>query len=266
MRSGWSRSVILGVGLWVAMDVVAPVLWAQELPPAFPTQGVGPSAPAEGPPATAPATPAAPPRYVQVVDQADPPPSQGQVWREYDLRPHLTRVRGMENPQRAVIDWILRETGTDRWIGDTPGMVSFEGDRLRVYHVPEVQQTVESVIDRFVNPELSRFSVSVRLITIENVGWRALALPLMEPVRVETPGLQAWVMTRENACALALNYVAWSTIACTTPRTCKLAMARPMRSNAGSHAPTLNGCSSLRPITRATKSSWDNFKRDTCWN
>ena len=99
---------------------------------------------------------AAPPRYVQVVDNADPPPSQGQVWREYDLRPHLTRVRGMENPQRAVIDWILRETGTDRWIGDTPGMISFEGDKLRVYHVPEVQDTVAQVIDRFVNPELSK--------------------------------------------------------------------------------------------------------------
>jgi hypothetical protein len=139
---------------------------------------------------------------VQVVDKPGLPTSQGQVWREYDLRPYLTRVRGMEQPQRPVIEWILRETGTDNWLGEVPGMLSFEADRLRVYHLPEVQDAVAQIVDRFVNPELSKYSVGVRLITVENPAWRAMAMPLMEPVRVETPGLQAWTLSRENAARL----------------------------------------------------------------
>jgi hypothetical protein len=61
---------------------------------------------------------------------------------------------------------------------------------------------VAGIVDRFINPELSKYSVSVRLITVENTGWRAMALPLMNPVRVETPGLQAWTLTSENAARL----------------------------------------------------------------
>jgi hypothetical protein len=142
------------------------------------------------------------PHHVQIVENAKPAPSQGQVWREYDLRPYLTRVRGMAEPQQPVIDWILRETGTDRWLGDTPGMLSFEGDRLRIYHVPEVHDVVARVADRFVNPALASHSVSVRLVTVENAAWRAMALPLMEAVSVETPGLQAWTLSHENAARL----------------------------------------------------------------
>jgi hypothetical protein len=140
-------------------------------------------------------------RHVQVVESSEPP-SQGQVWREYDLRPYLTRVRGMAEPQQPVIDWILRETGTDRWLGDTPGMLSFEGDRIRVYHLPEVHDVVTRVTDRFVNPALAKYSVSVRLVTVDNVAWRSMALPLMEAVSVESPGLQAWTLSQENAARL----------------------------------------------------------------
>jgi hypothetical protein len=201
MAVRWSRhATVVLLSCWLTL-ACAVVTWAQGFPQSA-AGGVAPAAepssgeqPGEPPPAERP-------RYVQVVDNASPPASQGQVWREYDLRPYLTRVRGMEHPQRPVVEWILRETGTENWLGEVPGMLSFEGDRLRVYHLPEVQDVVARIVDRFVNPELSKYAVGVRLITVENTAWRAAAMPLMEPVRVETPGVQAWTLSRENAARL----------------------------------------------------------------
>lgn len=143
-----------------------------------------------------------PARYARINYEASPTPAQGQVWREYDLRPYLERVRGMESPHQPVIDWILRETGTQRWFGELPGMISFEVDRLRVYHVPEVHEQVAEIVERYVSPELASTAVSVRLVTVDSVNWRALAAPLMTPVRVQTPGVDAWLLTRENAALL----------------------------------------------------------------
>jgi hypothetical protein len=49
-------------------------------------------------------------RYVRI--RHGEPPAQGQEWRNYDLRPYLERVRGLENPHQPILDWILRETGS----------------------------------------------------------------------------------------------------------------------------------------------------------
>lgn len=139
-------------------------------------------------------------QYVRAQDSRMP--QGGQVWREYDLRPYLRRVQGLENPQQPLVDWILRETGTDRWFGSTAGLLSVEQDKLRVYHVPEVQAIVAGVVDRYVHPDLPGYAVSARLVTVESVNWRAAALPMLEPVRVETPGVEAWLMSRENLAVL----------------------------------------------------------------
>src|SRR4029434_5792179 len=43
------------------------------------------------------------------------PNEHGQVWREYDLSPYTLRVRDVAKPEQAIVDWILRETGTEVW-------------------------------------------------------------------------------------------------------------------------------------------------------
>jgi hypothetical protein len=43
------------------------------------------------------------------------PNEHGQVWREYDISPYTNSVEDSDRPQQAVIDWILRETGSDVW-------------------------------------------------------------------------------------------------------------------------------------------------------
>jgi hypothetical protein len=146
--------------------------------------------------------PAEGPRHVRVSESAGIAAAHGQLWRDYDLRPYLERVPGLTDPHRPIVDWILRETGTDRWFGDVPGMLALEPDQLRVYHVPEVQQTVAEIVDRFVDPDLSGWSVSVRLVTVESAAWRSAAWPLLRPVTVQTPGVEAWLLTQEQAAML----------------------------------------------------------------
>lgn len=126
----------------------------------------------------------------------------GQVWREYDLRGYLRRVQGLEEPHQPVVDWILRETGTARWFGSVPGMIAMEEGSLRVYHLPEVQQTVEDIVKRFADQQLSQWAVSVSLMTVESVNWRSIAMPMLQPVRVETPGVEAWLIRKEDAAVL----------------------------------------------------------------
>ena len=48
------------------------------------------------------------------------PNGAGQVWRDYDLTPYTSRVTTTAKPEQAIIDWILRETGTDVWFGEAP--------------------------------------------------------------------------------------------------------------------------------------------------
>ncbi len=133
------------------------------------------------------------------------PRDGGQIWQEYDIRPFVTRVRGLENPEQTIVDWILRETGTEVWFRPPAGVLTAEPEKVRVYHTPEIQAAVAGVIERFVRPDLTSHSVGVRLITLESANWRSLALPYLQPVEVQTPGVEAWLITKEHAAMMRAN-------------------------------------------------------------
>lgn len=128
--------------------------------------------------------------------------SDGQVWREYDIRSFTQRVRDQSKPEQAVIDWILRETGTNTWFGETMSMLTANRDVVRVYHTPEVQNVVNEVIERFLSTRSEANEVSVRLVTVSSPDWRVKALPILKPVQTQTSGIEAWILSRENAALL----------------------------------------------------------------
>ena len=127
------------------------------------------------------------------------PNDEGQVWREYDLRPYTTRVEGVEHPELAVKDWILRETGTETWFHEPLSILSVSRDKVRVYHTPEMQEIVSDIIDRFVAGRPEPHAIGVRLITLQSPNWRIKALPRMDAVEVHSAGVEAWLVSRENA-------------------------------------------------------------------
>jgi hypothetical protein len=127
------------------------------------------------------------------------PNDAGQVWREYDITPYTLRVTTTTRPEQAIIDWILRETGYEAWHSEPVGLLSANGRVLRVYHTPQMQDTVSEIVDRFVNTQAETQAFGMRLITLSNPNWRSKLHRALRPIPVQTQGVQAWVLSKEDA-------------------------------------------------------------------
>ncbi len=130
------------------------------------------------------------------------PNQHGQVWREYDISPYTMRVTSTSRPEQAIVDWILRETGYETWHSEPVALLSAGRRTLQVYHTPQTHQVVAEMVDRFVNTEAETHVFGVRVITIGHPNWRAKAYRLLKPVPVQTQGVQAWIMAKEDASLL----------------------------------------------------------------
>jgi hypothetical protein len=130
------------------------------------------------------------------------PNEHGQVWREYDISPYTSRVKEADKPEQAVIDWVLRDTGTEVWFSEPLGILSAARSTLRVYHTPEMQERVRDVVERLVASGAESHVLGVKLATVGSPNWRARAFPLLKPVDVKSPGVEAWLLSRENAAVL----------------------------------------------------------------
>ncbi|MGI9456158.1 MAG: hypothetical protein ACR2NU_06315 [Aeoliella sp.] len=150
----------------------------------------------------APITTAPPTRARVTKGSGTLPRDHGQVWREYDIRPYTARAQGVAKPEQAIVDWILRETGYEAWHTQPLGILSANSETLRVYHTPEMQSLVADIVDRFVNQQSQAEAFSLRVATVTNPNWRAKALPLMNAIPVQSPGVQGWIMPKENAAIL----------------------------------------------------------------
>ncbi len=132
------------------------------------------------------------------------PRTAGQEHRVYDLRPYTGYLTKHDHPEQAIVDWILRETGSDVWFSEPFGFLNADRDQLSVYHTPEMHNVVNSVVDRFVAGEKDPQVLNLRVMTVGNPNWRSRAHMLMQHVNVDSPGMQAWLLTKENA-ALVVN-------------------------------------------------------------
>jgi hypothetical protein len=130
------------------------------------------------------------------------PNKDGQVWREYDISPYTARVTSTNRPEQALVDWILRETGYEAWHSNVVSVLSADARVLRVYHTPEVQAMVADVVDRFVNSQGASQIVNVAVVSIDGPSWRTRAQSALQPVPVQTQGISAWLIARENASLL----------------------------------------------------------------
>lgn len=130
------------------------------------------------------------------------PNDAGQVWREYDISAYTARVTSTKRPEQAIIDWILRETGYEAWHSDPLGVLSANNRVLRVYHTPEMQKVVAELVDRFVSSEAATFTFSLRVATLDTPTWRSSSLRYLRAVPVQTPGVNAWLLAKEDAAML----------------------------------------------------------------
>ena len=127
------------------------------------------------------------------------PQGSGQETLEYDLRPYTGYLTKHDRPQQAVIDWVLRETGSDVWFSEPFGYLSASRDTLTVHHTPEMQGVVAAMVERFTAGEKDPQVLNLRMMTVGSPNWRTRTHSLMQHVSVDSPGVQAWLLTKENA-------------------------------------------------------------------
>lgn len=130
------------------------------------------------------------------------PNDAGQVWREYDITPYTSQIKDTHQPQAAVMDWILKETGTQLWFSQPMGILSSDSKKVIVYHTPEIQREVRSIIDRFNRTRAQVQLFDVNLVTVQKPNWRSRAYPVLQPIEVVSPGIEAWMVSKENAAVL----------------------------------------------------------------
>ncbi|MDX1964498.1 MAG: hypothetical protein SFX18_15200 [Pirellulales bacterium] len=130
------------------------------------------------------------------------PNAQGQVWREYNIKPYTERLATVPHPERAIVEWILRETGYEAWHGDVLSILNADAGTLRVYHTPAIQTQVNEIVDRFVHPVKPKESFGMRLVSVDSPAWRAKGGTLLRPLATDSPGIQAWVVAKEDAALL----------------------------------------------------------------
>ncbi len=130
------------------------------------------------------------------------PTDGGQYYEEYDISPYTKELKNVDRPQQAIIDWVLKETGTDPWFTEPFGFISADRNKLRVYHGQSMHQMVRAVHEKFVNGTTVPQLYGVRLIAIANPNWRTRAHPLVRPVQAQSPGVSAYLVSKENAAML----------------------------------------------------------------
>ncbi len=146
------------------------------------------------------------PRVAKVsMGQGALPNEHGQLWREYDISPYTLQVASTNRPEQALVDWILQETGYEAWHTEPLAILSTNRRSLYVYHTPQMQQVVGDIVDRFVSNDADSTDFALRVVTVSNPNWRARTQHLLQPVQVQTPGVQAWLLEREAAVNLVAD-------------------------------------------------------------
>jgi hypothetical protein len=84
-------------------------------------------------------------------------------------------------------------------------MLSADRNRLRIYHTPEMHAVVSEMVDRFVNTEAESQAFGMRVITVDNPNWRSVSHKSLHPVAVQSQGVQAWLLAKEDAALLAAD-------------------------------------------------------------
>jgi len=129
------------------------------------------------------------------------PNDRGQVWREYDISPYTARVNS-QKAEQAIIDWILRETGPETWHLEPAGVLTASKSTLKVYHTPQMHELISEIVDRFVYDGNATQTFGLRAVTVGSPTWRTAAVRALRPIPSQTPGSQAWLLSREDAAIL----------------------------------------------------------------
>lgn len=132
----------------------------------------------------------------------DLPKDSGQYFKTYDLKPYTRELADVNRPQQAIVDWVLRDTGTDVWFSEPFGFINADREKLRVFHNEKMHQIVANVYERFVNGTTEPQLYGLRILAVGSPNWRTRAGGLLRSVKAQSPGVHAYLLSKENSAML----------------------------------------------------------------
>lgn len=135
---------------------------------------------------------------------ADFPTESGQVARTFDITRYTALPHIDNEPQRALVDWIFRVTGSGIWHSEKVSVLSASRSRLLVYHEPRVIKQVEELVQRFIDPHADILNIRVRFVAAEDTRWRYAVASRLTPIGSGPQGQQVWALGVADA-ALVLT-------------------------------------------------------------
>ena len=172
---------------------------------------------------------------------ANLPSDHGQIGRAYDITPYTSRPTQSQFPQNTIINWVLRRTGPEIWHSEPFGFMTATRDKLVVYHTSEMQNDIADTVDRFVYSKNAQKTFSLRIISLASPDWRNRNFKNLVPIRIDTPGVQGWLVSKTHVGLLLDN----------------IARRNDAREHVSSNASLVNAQTTVVPY-RATR----NFVRD----
>ena len=133
------------------------------------------------------------------------PQEHGQIWREYNITPHTQERKlpaGSVPPEQMISDWVLRQTGANRWHIAPFGILTADPEKLYVYHTREIQLVVADIVDRFVCPQLWNDTCTLRIVATARPDWLNKGHAHIKPIKIVTPGAQGWIVDKTIAQSL----------------------------------------------------------------
>jgi hypothetical protein len=128
----------------------------------------------------------------------------GFQWKTYDITRYCRVDSKQTNPQKALVDWIFKRTGTTAWHGEKVAVLSASRTQLRVYNSPEIIKQVTDIAERFINAKDDILSLHVQFIAAVDTRWRYSVFSRLTPVGSGPQGQQIWTMNLADA-ALVLS-------------------------------------------------------------
>ena len=119
--------------------------------------------------------------------------------RTYDIARYTKIAQGQQNPQKAIIEWIFRRTGTADWHGEKIAVLCASKTQVRAYNSPEILKQVGEVIERFTNATDDILAVHVRFFVSSDTRWRHSVFSQLTPVGNGPQGQQIWTLRMSDA-------------------------------------------------------------------
>lgn len=123
----------------------------------------------------------------------------GFQWRRFPIGRYTQTAAEQKAPQKAIIDWIFRRTGTTDWHGDKTAVLTASKTELRAYNSPEVLDQVESVVERFTDSMEDVLSLHIQIVAAVDTRWRHTVYWRLKPVGGGPQGQQIWTLRLDDA-------------------------------------------------------------------